>query len=120
MANEITVAVNVSLTKGNLTRRVDTRKTINQTGAGVYHNTVSVGTSEQSIAAFGDVVTEGIIYLRNLDTTNYVQWGFATTVYGGRISAGMVAGPFQAEPGLTLFLKANTAACLVEVFVAEA
>lgn len=120
MANEININVNVSLTKGNLTRRVDTRKTIDQTGNGVYHNTVSVGTAEESIATFGDITTEGVIYLRNLDTTNYVQWGFSTGVYGGRISAGMVAGPFQAEPGLTLYLKANTAACLVEVFVAEA
>lgn len=120
MANEITIAVSVSLSKGNLARRVDTRKAIDQTGAGVYHNTVSVGTAEESIATFGDITTEGLIYLRNLDTTNYVQWGFSTTVYGGRMAPGMVAGPFQAEPGLELFLKANTAACLVEVFVAEA
>lgn len=120
MANEISVSVDVSLTKGNLSRRVTTRKSIDQTGNGVYHNTVSVGTTEESIATFGDITTEGLMYLRNLDTTNYVQWGFSTTVYGGRMAPGMVAGPFQAEPGLTLFLKANTAACLVEVFVAEA
>ena len=120
MANEIRIAVNVSLTKGNLSRTVRHNKTIDQSGAGLYHNTVSVGTTEESISTFGDVSTEGLICLRNLDATNYVQWGFSTTVYGGRMAPGMVAGPFQAEPGLTLYLKANTAACLVEVFVAEA
>lgn len=120
MANEISVNVKVGLTKGDLSRRLSCSKTIDQSGAGVYHNTVSIGTTEESIATFGDVATEGLIYLRNLDATNYVQWGFSTTVYGGRIAPGMVAGPFQAEPGLTLFLKANTAACLVEVFCAEA
>lgn len=120
MANEIRTVVSVSLTKGNLSRTVRHSKSLDQTGSGLYHNTVSVGTTEESIATFGDITTEGLVYLRNLDTTNYVQWGFSTTVYGGRMSAGMIAGPFQAEPGLTLYLKANTAACLVEVFVAEA
>lgn len=119
MANEITNRIAWSLKKGNLSRTFTASNNITQTGNGIYHNTSSIGTTEESIATFGDVSTEGEVIIRNLDTTNYVQVGFATGVYGMRLAAGRVAS-FPAEPGLTLYLKANTAACLVEILVAEA
>ena len=78
----------------------------------------TIGTSEES-EAFGELTTEGWIVMQNLDATNYVQWGFSTGVYGGRMEAGETAGPFRVEPGLTLYLKANTAACKVLVQALE-
>lgn len=69
----------------------------------------TVGTSEGTVT-FTDITTNGWVLIENLDATNYVQWGVATTVYSGRVSFGMPA-LFQLEPGKTLYVKANTAAC---------
>lgn len=120
MADEISVKPYIRLLNGNgkLTISPGT-STYDQTAPGYYHNVSSVGTSEENIGTFGDVATEGWCYMRNLDATNYVQWGFSTGVYGGRAEAGETVGPFRMEPALTLYLKANTAACLLEVLVLE-
>lgn len=75
--------------------------------------TLSIGTVEESVA-FTELTGEGYVFLKNLDGTNYVQWGFATGVYGGRLKANEVA-LFRLEPGTTLYLKADTAACLVQI-----
>lgn len=77
-----------------------------------------VGTSEES-NAFPELTNEGWLIMQNQDSTNYVQWGFATGVYGGRLKAGEIA-LFRCEPGLTLYMKANTAACKVVVYCLEA
>ena len=59
----------------------------------------------------------GYLFIRNADATNYVQVGFATTVYHIRLKAGQVA-LLPIEPGETdIFLKANTAACDVELYL---
>jgi len=119
MADEIKVKPFLSLLNGNLKQTINPGTiSIDQTGAGYYHNVSSIGTSEESIGTFGDVSTEGWCYIRNADATNYVQIGFATAVYGIRLEAGEIA-QFRCEPSLTLYLKANTAACNVEIFVAE-
>ena len=119
MADEITIKPYLKLLKGNHTQTISpTAYTVDQTGIGAWHSVQNIGTSEESITSFGDVTTEGWTYLRNLDTTNYVQIGFATTDYGMRLEAGETA-CFRMEPAADLFLKANTAACEVEIFIAE-
>lgn len=119
MANELTHTTSLRLSKGNLTRNINASATVNQTGVGAFWDTRTITTTESSIATFGDISTEGTVYLRNLDANNYVQVGFSTGVYGMRVAAGRWAS-FPAEPGLELFLKANTASCQVEIFVSEA
>jgi hypothetical protein len=119
MANEITVTQKITLTKGNHAVKVaPSAQTFDQTGVGAFDSVQDIATSEESMAAFGDVTTEGWCYLRNLDAANFVQVGFATGVYGIRLEAGEPAS-FRCEPGLTLYLKANTAACNVRVVVFE-
>ena len=117
MANEITITSGIKVAKGNLAfTQQSTSATFDQTGTGgPTPGVISVGTAEES-TAFPELTTEGWLWMKNLDTTNYVQWGFSTTVYGGRMKAGETAGPFRMEPALTLFLKANTAACNVAVY----
>lgn len=78
---------------------------------------ITVGTTEES-TAFPELTTEGWLFMKNLDATNYVQWGFSTGVYGGRMEPGEIA-MFRMEPSLTLYLKANTAACKVLVYGME-
>jgi len=122
MANEITITL--AMERRHATNLSDThvfpnlRKQYTQTGVGQDDRKHSIGTTEESIT-LTDVSTNGFVLLHNLDTTNYVQWGFATGVYGGRMKAGETAGPFRLEPGATLYLKANTAACRVRVIAYE-
>ena len=119
MANEISVTSKLGCTNGFLKFSPPAISfNVDQTAAGgPTPGTITVGTSEESVA-FGELSTLGWLQMRNLDPTNYVQWGFATTAYGGRMEAGESA-LFRLEPGTTLYLKANTAACLVEINALE-
>ena len=120
MANEIKVTPRMVVANGNLKRTINPGTiSVDMAGARIYQNTHSIGTSEESVSSFGDVGTFGWCFMRNLDGTNYVQWGSATTNYIGRMEAGETAGPFRLEPGITLYLKANTAACNVDIVVVE-
>lgn len=113
-----TISITTSMSRSDATNTADThtigtiRSSVTQTGAGQDDRKFSIGTTEESLT-FTDIATNGFVMLQNLDATNYVQWGFATTAYGGRMRAGEQAGPFRLEPGATLYLKANTAACRV-------
>jgi hypothetical protein len=118
MANEITLNVRLQLSNGALLDDNNPgRIQVNQTTQRKYSVVVSVGTTEESVT-FTDISTPGVCYLRNLDATNYVQWGPATTVYQGRLKASDIPACFRLDPGATtLYLKANTAACNVLVTV---
>lgn len=120
MANEITISSRMTVLNGTLKFDYPTGNIrVDQAAVGgPTPGYVTIGTTEESIA-FAELGTLGFLMMRNLDSTNYVQWGFATTVYGGRMRAGEPAGPFRLEPGTTLYLKANTAACKVLVYALE-
>jgi len=110
MANEITLTTRLQVVNGS--NRYDSEnliKTLDQAAiGGPTPGYVTIGTTEETIT-FGELSTLGWLRMLNLDPTNYVQWGFATGVYGGRMRAGEPA-YFRLEPGTTLYLKANTAA----------
>lgn len=93
---------------------------IDQTGALIYDNVHAIGTTEETAGpVFGDIGTEGLCCIYNLDATNYVQVRFATGVYGMRLYGGVSPADFFLEPGATLYLKANTATCNVRIIVYE-
>ena len=117
MANEITITAGIRVLKSNLSfEHVAKASPYTMTGAGgPTPGFISVGTSEES-TTFPEIGTEGWLFMQNLDATNYVQWGFSTGIYGGRMKPGETAGPFRMEPGLTLYLKANTAACKCQIY----
>lgn len=121
MADEIKFQTSLRLAKGAMKHEfTPAALSLTQTGALVYDNTVSVGTSEETAGpTFGDIGTEGLCVIYNLDTTNYVQVGFSTGVYGMRLRGGSAPATFFLEPNATLYLKANTAACNVRVIVYE-
>lgn len=90
MADEIKIQTSVRLAKGAMKHEfTPAQLSLTQTGALVYDNTVSVGTTEETAGpSFGDIGTEGLCVIYNLDTTNYVQVGFGTGVYGMRLRGG--------------------------------
>lgn len=115
MANEISLDLRFTLSNGNSQYQyVPGTKRIDQAAiGGPTPGFVNIGTTEESVA-FAELGTEGTVIIENLDATNYVQVGFSTGVYGMRIKASGVA-MFQMEPSVTLYLKANTAACKMNI-----
>ena len=81
---------------------------------------MSVGTSEEDLSV-GDVGTVGWLFLRNLDSSNYVVFGpksGGAMVAFGRLKAGEVAA-LRVSSGVTLRWQANTAAVKVQVILLE-
>lgn len=118
MANEITINLSMQVAKGNFsTSFAPGALQFDQTAIGAHMPIVDVGTTEETLS-LGDVSTEGWIVMRNLDSSNYIQLGFSTGVYGIRMEAGEVA-CFRMNPGLTIYAKANTSACKLQVIALE-
>lgn len=123
MANEITILTQMS--RKHATNTADAHdvgqliKKYDQSGVGVDDRKHSIGTSEETIT-FTDIATNGWCFMHNLDTTNFVDWGYSTGVYGGSMTAGDTAGPFRLKAGATLYLKADAAACRVRIVHYEA
>lgn len=122
MADEITLNVRLQLDNGALD--YDFRPgtiTVDQATAGLSSQVLSIGTSEESIS-FGDVATEGVCCLYNLDATNYVDWGVDNTTMQaiGRLKPSHIPAVFSMKAGTTLKMQANTAACKVLIIMFEA
>lgn len=120
MARSVNITRAVTITSGSSTiltlPSVTKQKT--QTTDRYILLTKSVGTSEESVdPSTLDISTNGYCYLINLDATNYVEWGTTTTDYCGKLEAADYAGPFQLNAGKTLYLKANAAACEVQILI---
>jgi hypothetical protein len=114
MANEITVTTAIAVTNGALkytgaTSRITPTQTTARGGA----FTVDVGTSEETIS-LGDLAP-GYMRFTNLDVTNFVELGFSTGVYGIRLEANSGVALFYRKTGTTLYIKADTGACKVQV-----
>lgn len=122
MADEIRALMQVRLNKGAMSHSyTPSQFAVDQSGAIVYDVTHSVGTTEETAGpSFGDIGTEGTFVVHNLDSTNYVQVGFSTGVYGVRLKPDGLPLVGNLEPNATIYLKANTAACNVRIIVYEA
>ncbi len=118
MANELRITAKLSFNKssGKVTRG-DTAF-LDVTGDAFTHEIQSIGTTEEEIAQGADLGTPGYLWIKNLDSTNYVEVGTSTGVYQVKLLAGEFA---QFRPnGTTIYGKANTSACLVEYVLVEA
>ena len=75
---------------------------------------VTIGTTEESIAVHADIGTTGFLMVINRDPTNFVQIGYATTVYFAKLLAGYPMLLPLDNSVSTIYLKADTANCQVE------
>jgi len=115
MANEITVSGNLSCDNGGFkfsTREGSIRVTQTAQGGGG-PGVVSVTTSDATVA-LANVSTPGYLFVKNLDSTNYVEIGPTS---GGivpfiRLRAGEFA-VFRVAASATIRAQANTATCKV-------
>jgi hypothetical protein len=120
MANEIKLRLSFRVENGNFKDnwqggQIDI--TQNNPGRGGYVQVI--GTSEETIV-FGDVTTEGILFMVNLDNTNFIEWGPDSTgmVRCGKIMPGKPAW-FRVFPGVVLKAKADTASCKLDARLYE-
>ena len=120
MANEIRISASMNVDNGNLSFSQNYgTKSYDQTNiGGPTPGMIEVGTVEES-ETFAELTTPGWVTIQNLDDTNFVEWGFSTGVYGGKLMAGETAGPFRLNASAALFLKADTAACRVVINALE-
>lgn len=117
MANEISVnfQLKVNNPAGSTQGYVQTMSKsalYNQNALGANAETVTVPTTAPGTAyTFPNLATVGMMYLQNLDSTNYVTYGVLSggVLYAlGKIEAGEIAF-FRLNPGVTFAMLANTA-----------
>ena len=122
MANEITALAKFTLDNGALKYTSNPGSIqIDQTTARMFSSVVNVGTSEEVIT-LGDVSAPRVCVMQNLDATNYCEWGptdSGAMVVAGRLRPASIPSQFEIDPGITLRMKSNTAACDVLVTVTE-
>ncbi len=99
---------------------VTATKTVAATGTALDLRILEIGTSEEEVTISTEIGDCGLCFIQNLDSTNFVEVGFATGVYPIKILAGQFMLIPLAPAIASLFLKADTAACDVKFYVHEA
>ena len=112
MANELTSSVSLTYSKGGAVAAVTASKQSDITTGRTLDLTQVIGTAEEQVALV-DITSVEEVVVQNLDATNFVEVGSATGVYSIKVKAGRIA-LFQPAAN-ALFIKANTAACLVRI-----
>lgn len=121
MAGEIKARISVVVENGPLIEKISPGQIdITQSNIGRGGHVQVIGTSEEVID-FGDIVIPGRLYLRNLDDTNFIDWGPE--------SAGALVNCHTLKPGeddwtrikqgVVLRAKADTASVKLDVRLLE-
>jgi len=113
MANELTLNFSLRYSNGNITDQVEPfQLQVNQTTQGVYSNTQIIGTSTETVTLGADIVAHGYCFIRNLDTTNFIEVGPDSSgiINFMKLLAGQF-GVFPLHSSATVKAKADTAAC---------
>lgn len=124
MANTISVGVSVNLQGAfPFSLPQPSIAAITLSGTGMAAGFQAVGTAAENLD-IGDVdlTNGGHLVMRNLDATNYVQFGKDSTGFVA-VTRLPVSGFYQyvfIDPGVTPQLKANTASCKVEFYLWQA
>lgn len=118
-----TVQTTISYTDGGV-RQLNHSKNRNTTGTSKVNQVITVGFSgEEQYTIPTDIGTKREVFVANLDTTNFVELGFvSTSVTAHPIKLQPAGQPDSVAvcPGVsTLWLKADTANCEVQIIVQE-
>lgn len=122
MADEISIRLTLKCENGGYYFNRPFSDTFTQTTAGQFANTQSVGTTYEALALPADIATRGYYLIINQDPTNFVEMGVevAAAFYPlDKIRPGGVKLAYAAA-GVTPYVKADTAACKIEVAILSA
>jgi len=124
MAGEVKIVASMSVINSNfvLPKYGGQTQSIDQAAAGGGSpGIVNIGTVEEDIA-FGDVTTEGWCFIKNLDNTNFVEFGpknaGATMQDWAKLKKGEEC-VFRFKPGITMRAIADTAAADLQIILLE-
>lgn len=82
MANEITYGISVTASKSGASVTGTASITATMSGAQMISNVQIIGTSSEAIL-LGDVATPGVVYIKNMDATNFVSISVLATAVAG-------------------------------------
>lgn len=93
-------------------------------GTGFKAGLQSIGFAAEENLDYGDVsaANAGWLFIRNIDATNYVDWGMSdggTMKAVARLKPGEPWQCIRIQPSAQVRLQANTAACLVEYYLLQ-
>ena len=117
MANELSISIRMSFAKSGAKARRSESIKVDVAGDAFTHEVQAIATSEESLGQGADLGTPGYIFLKNLDSTNFVEIGSTTGVYDIKLLAGEVA--IYRHNSATVFAKADTAICNLEYLLIE-
>ena len=123
MANEINIGLNMQVRNGFFSDTANPGTIqVDQAALGRGGYVQDIGFAAPEVVDFGDVTTNGYMYLRNLDETNYVTFGpqsdAATIEVFGKLKPGEVA-LLRVAPTIIMWAQADTAAVKLEVSLFE-
>lgn len=120
MSTQVSTSVTITATSNGVTAKFSAQKSTTATGNIVYSGVQSIATSATALT-FGNVSGTPLkVAVQNLDPTNYVEVDSANTF--DKFPQKLLAGdPIVLSPQTgTIYAKANTAACLVQVVAMSA
>lgn len=121
MADEITVNYRISVINGTFRDTFQPpQQKITQSAIGLASGVAAVGTTEEAVP-IGDLSTEGIAVVQNLDATNFITIGsyVAATYYPViKVKPGEIM-HYRFDPTVTHYWKADTASCNVQYRIYE-
>jgi len=107
MSDELSIVISMSFSKGGAVAQRAESISVDVTGDAFNHNVQEIGTSEEEIVQGADLGTPGYMFVKNLDSTNYVEIGTETTKYSIKLKAKEIA-LFRVD-GTTIYAKASVA-----------
>ena len=75
MANELKITINVNYEKSTEIVDLFESNNVTVTGTEYWHGIQSIGFSAEEAVTVADLGTQGYVYAKNLDNTNYVSIG---------------------------------------------
>lgn len=121
MADEITITVRTNIVNGEYSETFNQTVQIDQAAIGAYAGVEIVPTTDEAMPV-GDVATEGYLFLKNLDGTNFITFGpddsGGTFVPYGKCKPGEIA-IFRVVAGAAYRWKADTATVKTQILLLE-
>ena len=118
MANELRIEAQLEYSKSGVKEIKHDSTYIDVSGESYNKSIQVIGTSNEQIGVASDIGTYGYMFLKNLDSTNYIEIADEdATNYFCKLKAGEFA-MFRAADA-DYWARANTASCNLEVTVIE-
>ena len=115
MANELSIVVSMSFSKGGAQSARAESISVDVAGDAFTHQVQAIPTSDTALVEGAAIGTPGYVLVKNLDATNFVTVGL-TSSYAIKLLPGEIA-LFRAAGAI--YALADTATCNVEYWIIE-